>query len=142
MASPPANRARNPRSGRIHRSIGYGNADQMNQRQSQSNCHRAPACWRSFVGRAEDDHQKHKREHNLCDRTGNQGISSRRMRSITIRRKASCRHKTVLTAGDNIQNARARDCAHYPSYYVRSQIRCRESLACRQSRSTETAGLR
>src|SRR5262245_3327112 len=54
---------------RVDGGVGYGDADQVNERQSQPDRDRGKSFWCTFISRAEDNEQKEQSQHNLSDKT-------------------------------------------------------------------------
>ena len=119
---PTAHVKRNPRTaGRIHRGIGDGNADEVNERQAETDGERSESRRSTLVRSAEDDEQKEHGHDDLADQRRHKAVAARRVLAESVRRKTAGKVETGFAAGDEKQNAARRNRAQHLSHDVRQQ---------------------
>ena len=103
----------------VHREIRNRDSDQMNQRQSQSDCDGRKAGWCAPVRGSHNDKQEEEGQHHFRDKACHQGISSRRVRSVTVGRETPAHIETRLSAGDHLEDPGSGD----SSDHLRDDVR-------------------
>ena len=85
------------------------------------------------MSRAENHDQEHERHHHFADKAGDHRILPRRMLGKAIRGQSARQIKTLLAAGDEIQNIRGNDGADHVRDDVGQQFRRLEAPADKQT---------
>ena len=76
-----------------------------------------------------DDQHKHEGEYHFRHKASQERIASGRMKTITIRRESAAQLKTVLAAGDYVQDGTGENSAQNLGDQVGDELRPRKSFA-------------
>src|SRR5262249_32185066 len=108
-------------SGRIDGGVGDGDADQMDERQRQTDGETSKPNRRSTMGGTQDDDEKHISHHNLANKGGKERVATRRMGFIAVGSKSALNNiKSRLSGGHEIKHKRAGNCGDDLGYDVRN----------------------
>jgi len=94
---------------RIHRGVGHGNADQVDESKAETDGDRSESGRGARIRRAEDDHQEHEGHHHLGYERRYERVAAGRVFGVAVRRKATRQVEARLAARDQIENARRDD---------------------------------
>lgn len=90
---------------RIHRKIGARNSDQRDQRQPEADGGRSKARGGLLIGRSQDDHEEHERQHDLSDQGRFHRVAAWRVQPVAVRRKSTRNVEAGFAAGDRVQDS-------------------------------------
>ena len=113
---------------RVHRRVGHGDADEVDEGQSEADGDRGEARGRSTVSGPEDDQEEEEGQDGLGHESGEQGIAPRGMLGVTVGREAASGEiEAGFSAGDHAKDACARDGSEDLGHHVPGDMASREA---------------